>query len=89
MFGSNCCTSNISRPPVRPRGYGVSIVQTCVISTWPIDADRWVRGSVTFENLELLRRIIHIVRTSLPRYKVLAGNASVSTRLIPTSLRTR
>ena len=89
MFGSNCCTSNISRPPVRARGYGVSTVQTGVISTWPIDANRCARGSLIFENLELLSRIIHIVRTSLPRYKVLAGNASVSTRLIPTSLRTR
>jgi hypothetical protein len=89
MFGSNCCTSNLSRPPVPPRGYGVSTIQTGVISTWPINANRWVRGFLAFENLELLSRIIHIVRTSLPRYKVLAGNASGSTRFIPTSLRTR
>jgi len=44
MFGSICFTSKISRLPVRPRGYGVSTVQTCGISTLPINANRWGAG---------------------------------------------
>jgi hypothetical protein len=80
MFGSICCTSNSSRPPVRARRYRASTVQTQGISTLPIDANRSVRDPLAFENLELLSRIIHMVRTALPRYKVLAMITSVSTR---------
>jgi hypothetical protein len=50
-------------------------------------SNRWVRRSLAFENLELLSRIIHMVRTVLSRYKVLAGNTSVSTRTMPHRVR--
>ena len=39
-------------------------------------------GSLSFGNFELLSRIFHMVRTALPRYKVPAGNTSVSTRSV-------
>jgi hypothetical protein len=82
MFGSKCYTSNSSRHPVSSRRYSVSTSRTCGIPAPPIDANSWVRGTLAFDHLELLRRIILIVRSSLPRYKVFAAHESVSTRSI-------